>query len=126
MSDSVLCYSSYPSFYLCKSSEINVWCVYYRPQRSCGKVMFLHLCVILFTGAVSATPPGQTPPWADTIPLGRHLPVDTTQQTPPALVNFPTFLFQAGIRSTSGWYASYWNAFFFSGKMFCMEGTNVQ
>ena len=24
--------------------------VYYRPQRSCGKAMFLHLSVILFTG----------------------------------------------------------------------------
>ena len=24
--------------------------LYYRPQRSCGKVMFLHLPVILFTG----------------------------------------------------------------------------
>ena len=23
---------------------------FYRPQRTCGKVMFLHLCVILFTG----------------------------------------------------------------------------
>ena len=26
---------------------------YYRPQQSCGKVMFLHLCVILFTGVIS-------------------------------------------------------------------------
>ena len=26
---------------------------YHRPQRSCGKVMFLHLSVILFTGDVS-------------------------------------------------------------------------
>ena len=25
---------------------------YYRPQRSWGKVMFLHVCVILFTGGV--------------------------------------------------------------------------
>ena len=40
----------------------------YRPQRSCGKVMFLHLSVILSTG-VSApvnagihTPPGRHPP----------------------------------------------------------------
>ena len=24
--------------------------IYYRPQQSCGKVMFLHLSVILFTG----------------------------------------------------------------------------
>ena len=25
---------------------------FYRPQRSCGKVMFLHLCVIMFTGGL--------------------------------------------------------------------------
>ena len=32
-------------------------------KRSCGKVQFLHLSVILLTGEVSAsgTPPGQTP-----------------------------------------------------------------
>ena len=44
---------------------------YYRPQRSCGKVMFLHLSVILSTGGrgVSSSGPegGQTPP-------GRHPP----------------------------------------------------
>ena len=27
---------------------------YYRPQRSCGKVMFLHVSVILFTGVGGA------------------------------------------------------------------------
>ena len=48
---------------------------FYRPQRSCGKVIFLHLSVILFTGRVwqtridtpwEDTPPEQTPPkrWA--------------------------------------------------------------
>ena len=38
---------------------------FYRPQRTCGKVMFLHLCVILFTrgslsrgnGSLSGRPP---------------------------------------------------------------------
>ena len=45
----------------------------YCPQRSCGKVMFFHLFVILFTGVVAATPslgrsPRQTPPWSDTPP----------------------------------------------------------
>ena len=44
---------------------------YYRPQRSWGKVMFLHLSVILSTGG-SAT---HTPP------LGRHLP---GQNPPPS------------------------------------------
>ena len=67
---------------------------FYRPQHSCGKVMFLHPSVILFTwGGVWQTPPGrhtpgQThPPWEDT-PLGR-------QPHP----------------HCSGRYASYWNAF---------------
>ena len=60
--------------------------VYYHPQRSWGKVMFLHLSIILLTGRVclsacwdtppswADTAPRQTPPWAHT-PLGRHPPV---------------------------------------------------
>ena len=31
--------------------------VYYRPQRSCGKVMFLHMSVILSTGGGGCTDP---------------------------------------------------------------------
>ena len=48
----------------------------YRPQLSCGKVMFSQASVILFTEGVSARhhPAGQTP-----CPLGRHPP----RQTPP-------------------------------------------
>ena len=42
---------------------------YYRPQQSWGKVMFLHVPVILLTGGVSALP-GQTPP--GTHPTGMH------------------------------------------------------
>ena len=43
----------------------------YRPQRGCGKVMFLHVSVILFTGGVAGRPPWQVdtpslPLWADT------------------------------------------------------------
>ena len=61
---------------------------YYRPKRSCGKVMFLHLPVILFTGGClrplgrqtppAQTPHGQTPPWADTpclVHAGIHTPL---------------------------------------------------
>ena len=33
---------------MCKGYSFQ--CFYYRPQRSCGKVMLLHLFVILFTG----------------------------------------------------------------------------
>ena len=51
-------------------SSIKTLKVYYRPQRSCGKVMFLHLSVILFTGqreisvreAPQTETPGQRPP----------------------------------------------------------------
>ena len=81
----------------------------YRPQRSYGKVMFLHLSVILFTG-VSATPtPGKTHPPLGRHPLGRHPPPcgHPTGQTPPCTVH-------PGIRSTSGRYASYWNAYLFN------------
>ena len=54
---------------------------FYRPQRSCGKVMFLHLSVILFTGGggVCRTPSRQTPSQADTPLLGKHTP---PRQTP--------------------------------------------
>ena len=88
---------------------------YYRPQRSCGKVMFSRVSVILFTGTVCipactgadtphpADPPGQTYPsmhWCRPPPgRCRHpLWADTPWQTPPD-------------SHCSRWYASYWNAF---------------
>ena len=45
-------------------------------------------------------PPGRytPPPWAGTSPPDRYTPATV----------------HAGIRSTSGWYASHWNAFLFS------------
>ena len=44
---------------------------FYRPQRSCGKVMFSQASVILFTrGCVWQTPPGRHPPGR--YPSGRH------------------------------------------------------
>ena len=97
----------------------------YRPQRSCGKVMFLHLSVILSTGWVSAIPSGQTPPWAHppgTHTLGTHSPgkqppaqcmLGYTTTLPSACWDTPPCPVHAGIRSTSGRYASYWNAFLF-------------
>ena len=97
---------------------------FYRPQRSCGKLMFSQASVILFTGGVSAGHPpvrhppgrhstGQTPtkqtatlgrhtPWAD-IPPGRHpLGRNPLGRHPPPADGY-----------CSGWYASYWNAFLF-------------
>ena len=53
---------------------------YYRPQRSCGKVMFLHLSVILFCH----TPPGRHPPaqcmlgyTPCTVHAGIHIPLQS-------------------------------------------------
>ena len=48
--------------------------LYYRPQRSWGKVMFLHVSVILFTGEGSRHPPqDQAPPPAQTpLPCAVH------------------------------------------------------
>ena len=63
---------------------------FYRPQWSCGKVMFLHLSVShsvhreVSASGPRGMPPGQTPP-----PCPVH----------------------AGIWSTSGRYASYWNTY---------------
>ena len=54
-------------------------------------------------GYTSPGPVADTPPWADT-PLGRHPPWADTSLC----------AVHAGIRSTSGWYASHWNAFLFS------------
>ena len=102
---------------------------FYRPQRSCGKVIFLHLSVILFTGGclgrhpllgrlsllgrhplkqtlppyypLRQISPGQTP-LADT-PLFRHpLWANTWADTP-----------RPGDGHCSGRFASYWNAFLF-------------
>ena len=55
------------------SQKINISSHIYRLQRSCGRVMFLHLSVILFTGGCI---PACT--WTDS-PPGRHPP----GQTPP-------------------------------------------
>ena len=136
-----------------------IWIYFYLPQRSWGKVMFLHLSVILFTGGClphpwTDTPPGRhplgrhpqgRPPWADTPwadtrpgqtlalgrhPLSRHPPwqtphwadtpwADTPQAYTPlgrhptaqCMLRYTPHPVHAGIWSTSGRYASYWNAF---------------
>ena len=65
---------------------------FYRPQTKVwGKVMFLHLSVILSTGVVFGSPLGRQTP-----PLGRH----------------PT-----GDGHCRGRYASYWNAFLYHLKI---------
>ena len=47
----------------CDERSLSIVLHNYRPQCSCGKVMFLHLSVILpDTPLPGQTPPGQTPP----------------------------------------------------------------
>ena len=66
---------------------------FYHLQGSWGKVMFLQVCVILFTGGEYL---GRYTPWA------RYTPPDQVQ--PPGTRE---------IRFTRGQYTSYWNAFLF-------------
>ena len=102
----------------------------YRPQRSWAKVMFLQASVILSTGGGAASvhagmpapPPRdqrppltrQTPPGPETHPPGpgRHPPWDQGPAPPPGPETPPREA-DASIRSMSGRYASYWNAFLF-------------
>ena len=112
-----------------KASVRGILCgtLYYRPQT---KIMFLHLCVILFTGGRGVCIQGRLgrprgwadPPWMQTpqgwadIPLLDADPPGVGQipwmQTPlPGLGRAPPI--DPPIRSTSGRYASYWNAFLF-------------
>ena len=105
----------------------------YRPQQSWAKVMFLQASVILSTGGClpqcmleyttpeQTHPPEQTPPradtpWEQTPPRSRH-PREQTPP-PPRADTFPREQTpphpreaDSCIRSTSGRYASYWNAF---------------
>ena len=65
--------------------------------------MFLQVCVILFTGGVTASVHAGIPP----PPLKEQTPLQ--EQTPSQSRHPPEA--DSGIRSTSGRYASYWNAF---------------
>ena len=88
----------------------------YRPQRSWAKVIFSQACVCPQGGGClpqcmlgyiplgADTPP---PPGADTLPPEQTPPTGSRhppEQTPPRDAD-------CSIRSTSGRYASYWNAF---------------
>ena len=115
-----------------------------------GKVIFLHLSVILFTGGGTwagtpwtgtppwaGTPPGRYTPWAGTPPGQVHPPGRYTPWagTPPSRYTLPWAgtpppAMHAGIRSTSGRYTSYWNAFLFKNKSYlpiqCGVNSSVQ
>ena len=93
------------------------WSIYYRPQRSCGRIMFLHLSVILFTRGSQTPPPGQTPPGKtpprQTPPPGRHPPGQTPPQADTSPRQTPPGQTPPGDDHCSGRYTSYWNAFLF-------------
>ena len=101
----------------------------YRPQRSCGQGnIFTPVCHSVHRGVSRTPPPGrenppgrETPPWQGEPPLsGRENP---PWQGEPPLVGRPPRLGEPHpshketppptIRSMSGRYASYWNAFLF-------------
>ena len=89
--------------------------LYYRPQRSCGKVMFSHVFVILFTGGVCSSacwdthPPGPKaePPrdQKQTLQDQRQTPPQDQKQAPPGTKG--RWLLLRTVRIL----ASYWNAF---------------
>ena len=96
--------------------------IYYRPQRSWAKVMFLQASVILLTGGgVSASVHAGIPPPGSRPPLGPDPP---GADTPPGTRHPPPPEANSGIRSTSGRYASYWNAFLCS--IFAWQGWLVE
>ena len=82
-----------------------------------AKVIFLHLFVILFRGGSASVHAGMPPPppgSRDAIPGSRHRHPPRSrhppEQTPPA-ADTPPPEADSGIRSMSGRYVSYWNAF---------------
>ena len=95
----------------------------YRPQRSCGQgYVFTRVCDSVHRGGVSrqgeppgqgepppdqADPPGrENPPRPGRTPPGRENPPGPGRPPPP-----PPLEADSRIWSTSGRYASYWNAF---------------
>ena len=90
---------------------------FYRPQRSCGQgYIFTRVCDSVHRGGVCLsacwdTMPREAPPLPqeahprEAHPLRKH--------TPPGKHSPPPREADSGIRSMSGRYASYWNAFLF-------------
>ena len=102
--------------------------VCYRPQRSWGQGNVFYRCLsfILFTGGVSGEPPGrENLPGGEKPPPGKENPKPPNQAYPPPAGRTlprsgrpprdqgqpPPRQEDCSIRSMSGRYASYWNAF---------------
>ena len=119
------------SFYLCQEmfwTHFIQFRNHYWPQRSWAKVMFLQASVILSTGGVCLSvwwdtippPRADYPPGAETTPPPRADPPweqTPRDQTPPRSRHPPgpdsPREADASIRSMSGRYASYWNAYLY-------------
>ena len=100
----------------------------YRPQRSCGQGnIFAPVCHSVHRGGVClsaclSAPGSRHPPGADspreqtpgqTPPGSRHPPRSRPPEQTPPRSRHPPREADSGIRSMSGRYASYWNAFLF-------------
>ena len=113
--------------FICSKIELD----HYRPQRSCGQAnIFTPVCHSVHRGgfclsacwnttphppdqADTSHPPRtrQTPPRQGRPPPGPGRPPQTRHPPPPDQAPPPEA--DSSIRSTSGRYASYWNAFLF-------------
>ena len=85
--------------------------LYHHPQQSCGKVMFLHLSVSLSVHRVGVHTTHAPLPCMS--PIGMHTPHRHASPQPctsPCHTRPPRYY---EMRSMSGRYASYWNAFLF-------------
>ena len=83
---------------LVSANGLQTIATFYRPQRSWGKVMFLHVSVILFGGGVGPIACWDTPPWYQAPPVTSH-PLQHSACWE--------------IWATSGRYTPYWNAILF-------------
>ena len=113
-----------------------IWSRILKYFRSWGKVMFLHVSVILFTGgwclpqlhAGIHPPPSRKTPGRPSPPRntpGRHpLPQEDTRKTPPQEDPPPRSSACWEIRATSGWYSSYWNAYLLNIHLKCRLRVN--
>ena len=102
---------------------------FYRPQRSCGHGnIFTPVCHsfcsqgggegVCLSACLDTTPREQTPPRREqTPPAGSRPPGTTHIPLPTPRSRQPPREADSGIRSTSGRYVSYWNAFLFKCKM---------
>ena len=80
-------------------------------NEACGKVMFLHLSVILFRGCIPACSGwgrGVHPPPRQTSPPGRHTPPGQTPRSDAPLSNNTGYGQQAGGTHPTGMHSCFW------------------